>query len=304
MGDDLQNARFHAIRIDVSDGRLEEGDVEVLNSVLFDDIDQHPFPGGALDPEEIVLLPDGTLLIAAETVGDRFPAFIRRFTTGGHYLDAVHVDPTRYDPRFDETRGSRASGGFESLTPSADFRTLFAGWEKPLKQDVAQADYDLQSPAPVRVMEIDRATGHTVAEYVYMVGTMTIAPEPADGWYGRGLNDLLWLDDGLFLSVERQYAQGTTAGEGSRPVQIFAVSLDGATNVTNRDALDGSETPMTKEPVLDLETLREEHGVARIGSHEVLLLGPELPDGAESLIMIEDNDFDRPTQVLLFALYR
>ena len=304
VGDDLENARFHAIRIDVSDGRLDDGDVEVLSSVLFNDIDQRPFPGGALDPEEIVLLPDGTLLIAAETVGDRFPAFIRRYTRGGHHLDALHVDPLRYDPRFDEARGSRTSGGLESLTHSADSRTQYAGWEKPLKQNMAEAAYDQRSPAPVRIMEIDRATGRTVAEYVYMTGTMTIAPDPADGWYGRGLNDLLWLDDGLFLSVERQYAQGTTAGEGSRPVQIFAVGLEGATNVLDRDALDGSETPVTKELVLDLETLRTEHGLARIGSHEVLLLGPALPDGSESLIMIEDNDFDRPTQVLLFALRR
>ena len=80
------------------------------------------------------------------------------------------------------------------------------------------------------------------------------------------------------------------------------MSPGGASDVRGVDALSGAETPMTKTLVLDLETLRAQHGLDRIGSHEVLVQGPPLPGGESSLIMIEDNDFDRPTQVLLFAL--
>lgn len=133
---------------------------------------------------------------------------------------------------------------------------------------------------------------------------MTIEPVPADGWYGRGLNDLVWLGAGRFLAVERQYAQGRTEGEGTRPVEIFEVTLGGATDVSDRDALRGDETPVAKRLVLDLDKVRDRHGLGRIGSHEVLLKGPDLPDGSESLILIEDNDFERPTQVLVFAMTR
>jgi hypothetical protein len=80
------------------------------------------------------------------------------------------------------------------------------------------------------------------------------------------------------------------------------VTLEAATNVADKDALDGSETPVTKTLVLDLDDLLDR--VKRIGSHEVLLLGRKLPDGRDSLIMIEDNDFERPTQVLVFAMTR
>jgi hypothetical protein len=249
-----------------------------------------------------VALPDGTLLIAAETVKDKFPAFIRRYDSQGRHLGQVPLDAARYDPRFAEDRGARDSGGFESLTPTADHATVYAAFEKSLKQDVP--DYDARSPSPVRILEIDLATKRKTGEYVYEVGTMTIEPQPPDGGYGRGLNDLVWLGDGRFLSVERQYAKGITAGEGTRPVRIFEVTLDGATDVSGKDALTGVETPVTKRLVLDLDTLRERHGVKRIGSHEVLLKGPDLPDGSESLILIEDNDFERPTQVLLFAMTR
>jgi len=300
VGDDLKNARFHTLTIDLSDGRLDAGDVVVTGSVLMMDIDGEPFPPGALDPEGIALLPDGSLMIAAEPVGDVFPAFIRRYDRKGNHLAAFPTDDLRYDPRFDENRGTRPSGGYESLFIADGGATLYAAFEKPLKQDMAV--YDNKTPSPVRVKAYDLASGAKTAEMVYKVGTMTIAPEPADGWYGRGLNDLMLLEEGRFLSVERQYAQTVTAGTGSRPVEIFEVSAAGATDVRGVDALSGAETPMTKTLVLDMETLRTQHGIERIGSHEVLVQGPPLPGGESSLIMIEDNDFDRPTQVLLFAL--
>ena len=300
IGDDLENARFFTLKIDLSDGRLNDGDVTLESTVLFNDIDHKPFAPKSVDPEGIVLLPNRNIVIAAEAVGDKFPAFIREYDKTGRHLSAFHIDPLRYDPRFDEDRGSRSSGGFESLTLNGDFTKLYAAFEKPLKQDLAE--YDLSKPTPVRILEFDLETREKTAEYVYMVGTMTIEPVPKNGWFGRGLNDLVWIDDDRFLSIERQYAQGSAAGERSRPVQIFEVTLATATNVADKDALDGSETPVTKTLVLDLDDVLDR--VKRIGSHEVLLLGRKLPDGRDSLIMIEDNDFDRPTQVLVFAITR
>lgn len=300
VGDDLSNARYHTLKIDLSDGMLDEGDVVVESSVLFNDIDQKPFTGGSLDPEGIVLLNGGTLMMAAEPVGDLFPAFIREYSLNGTHLSAFPTDHLRYDPRYDSSRGTRGSGGYESLFLSPDGETLFAAFEKPLKQDMEV--YDNKVESPVRVKTYDLATKEKTSEMVYMVGTMTIEPIPADGWYGRGLNDLMYLEEGRFLSVERQYAQTVTNGVGSRPVEVFEVTSAGATDVSQVDALTGDETPMTKTLVMDFEALVGESGVTRIGSHEVLLLGPDLDACTKSLIMIEDNDFDRPTQVLVFAL--
>ncbi|NDJ63033.1 MAG: esterase-like activity of phytase family protein, partial [Chloroflexi bacterium] len=192
IADDLSNARYYTLRVNLSDGTLDEGDVTFEDVVLIDDIDGRPFPNGSLDPEGIVLAADGTLYIAAEPVGDRFPAFIRNFTLDGDYVSSLYIDPMRYDPRFDEARGARGSGGFESLTPNEDVSTLYAAFEVALIQDGDAPTYDNGSTA--RILEYDLAAGDApVAEYVYPIGPRTLVSEPADAGGGIGLNDLLYI---------------------------------------------------------------------------------------------------------------
>ncbi|NDJ61119.1 MAG: esterase-like activity of phytase family protein, partial [Chloroflexi bacterium] len=139
-----------------------------------------------------------------------------------------------------------------------------------------------------------------VAEYVYPIGPRTLVSEPADAGGGIGLNDLLYIGDGRFLSVERQWASGVTGGEASRPVQMYEVGLEGADNIIDVDALTGDEAAVSKRLVLDFDDLLDR--VERIGSHEAVVFGPVLEDGRRTLILVEDNDFDRPTQVLAFAI--
>ncbi len=297
ISDDLSDARFFTLRIDLSDGHLNEGDITVEQVVVIEDIDGQPFANGSLDPEGIALDAKNDLYIAAEPIGNRFPAFIRKFETSGAYRSSLRVDPLRYDPRFDKGRGARSSGGFESLTVTADRQKLFAAFEVALKQDGEGPSRENETPA--RILEYDLITGKTVAEYVYLVEKQTLIPVPPDGDSGIGLNDLLWVDQDLFLSLEREYAKGLTQGEGSRPVKMYTVDLSGADNVVDKDPLDGTETPVSKALLLDFDDLLGQ--VERIGSHEAVIFGPQLADGRRSLILIEDNDFDRPTQVLAFA---
>lgn len=302
ISDDHENARFHTLRIDLGDGRLDPGDVTALSAVRLRDLDGTPFGPGEVDAEGIARLSDGTLMIGTEPTRNGLPAEIRGVDAGGRHLSDLPTDRNRYDPRLRPRRGARRSGGYESLALSADGRSLLAAFEQPLKQDVP--DYDPRVPAPVRVKTYDLASRRKIAEVVYLVGPLTISPEPPGGWAVRGLNDLLPLGANRFLSLEREAAQGRTDGTRTRPVELFEAVGDGATDVRGTDALSGRERPMTKRALLHLDRLRREHGLERIGSHEALVLGPRLPDGRESLILIEDNDFARPTQILLFALTR
>ena len=50
VGDDLENARFFTLKIDLSDGRLNDGDVTLESAVLFNDIDHQPFAPRSVDP--------------------------------------------------------------------------------------------------------------------------------------------------------------------------------------------------------------------------------------------------------------
>lgn len=300
IDDDYSNARFHTLTIDLADGKLDDGDIKVLSSVLIRDIDGQPFAPNSVDPEGIIVLPGGELLVASEPFGASFPAFIRRFDKDGRFLAALPLDALRYDPRFNPKRGAMSSGGFESLTLSGDGKTLYAGFEKPLKQDTAS--YDPKNPSTARILQLDPTTGEKTGEFVYEVGAMTLQPAPGETSYGRGLNDLLWIGNGRFIAVEREYAGAKTAGEGSRPVFLYEVRLDGATDVSKVDALTGTEKPMQKLPLLSLDTFVAANKVPRVGSYELAAFGPTLPDGSRSLILIEDNDYERPTQAILFAI--
>jgi hypothetical protein len=298
VADDPNDARFFIVRIDFGDGRLGSGDVTLDGAVLLEDIDGRAFAPGSLDPEGIAIDATGDLYVASEAVRDRFPPFIRKFTTDGAHVGSLFVNPLRYDPRFSETRGAQPSGGFESLTVTADQRTLFAAVETALKQDAGGPERG--HPTMVRILEYDLVAGAPVAEFAYPVGRQTLRPDPPEAASGIGLNDLLWIGGSRFLSLEREYAHGVTDGDASRPVKMYEVDTTGADNVIQRDALDGSENPVSKNLVLDFDSLLE--AVKRIGSHEAMVLGPTLADGRRVLVLVEDNDFSRPTQVLAFAV--
>jgi hypothetical protein len=298
VADDPHDARIFIVRVDLGDERLDSGDVTVERAVLLEDIDGHPFAPGSVDPEGVALDATGDLYVASEAVRDRFPPFIRKFTTNGAYVGSLFVNPARYDPRFSETRGARPSGGFESLTMTADQRTLFAAFETALKQDAGGPERE--HPTMVRILEYDLVANAPIAEFAYPVGRQTLRPDPPEAASGIGLNDLLWIGGSHFLSLEREYAHGVTEGDASRPVKMYVVDTTGADNVILRDALDGSEKPVSKKLVLDFGSLLG--AVKRIGSHEAMVLGPTLADGRRVLVLVEDNDFSRPTQVLAFAV--
>ena len=152
-----------------------------------------------------------------------------------------------------------------------------------------------------RIIRYDLALGLPDAEFVYLVAPRTIDSTPPGGAGSRGLCEMLAIDDQFLLSLEREYAAGTTSGEGTRPVRLHEIKLDGK-NVLRRRVLDGSERPVSKRLLLDFDDLRVNGTLTRVGSFEALAWGPSLPDDRRILLVMEDNDFERPAQILAFAV--
>jgi hypothetical protein len=130
-----------------------------------------------------------------------------------------------------------------------------------------------------------------VTEHAYLLD-----PTPK-GANNNGLTDLLTVDTGgHFLSLERTYG---LLGVGAK---IYQLAMGAATDTSGIPTLKGDLSRISvvkKKLVLDLSTL----GIY-LDNLEGMALGPRLPDGTQSLLLVSDDNFSNSqlTQFLLFRL--
>jgi hypothetical protein len=241
--------------------------------------------GKSFDGEGIALEPSGRLLVSSE-----IEPSIRELSLDGKLLGTLPV-PSLF--LAGKGRGVRGNQGFESLTLEPAGSVLWTANERALQQD---APDDPAQPSPVRLLRFERrGDGFApAAQYVYEVDA--IDRPPADGFKVRGLAELLAVPAGAgggLLALEREYV----AGRGLA-VQLYRVTLDGATDVSGFESLAGqSWTPVRKTLVYDF---------ANAGfvpdNLEGLAWGPPLPGGARTLVVVSDNNFELLQQTQVVAL--
>jgi hypothetical protein len=242
------------------------------------------FTGRTLDGEGMALEPAGEMLISSETEPS-----IREFSPAGKLLRALPVPEL-----FIKTgnRGIRGNLGFESLTLSPGGEALWTANERALQQDAPE---DVATKAsPVRLLRYGRRGGGFVpgGQFVYVVEPIA-NPGQGGGFQVRGLSELLALPDGDLLALEREFVEGRGLA-----IQIYRVSLAGATDVSGTESLAGqSYTPVRKTLVYDF---------ARSGfvpdNIEGMAFGPRLPDGSPTLVLVSDNNFHLFEQTQIVAL--
>jgi hypothetical protein len=118
--------------------------------------------------------------------------------------------------------------------------------------------------------------------------SLSTKKSPAD----NGLVDLAGLDNGgTLLAMERSFAVGV-----GNTVKIFEVLTDYATDVSGYDdGVPAGYVPVDKRLILNVGDL------VRPDNLEGMTLGPVLPDGRQSLILVSDNNFN-PGQITQFIL--
>ena len=87
--------------------------------------------------------------------------------------------------------------------------------------------------------------------------------------------------------------------------RIFRVSLDGAEDVSRKGSLAASEaTALEKELLVDVDDDCPLPGgsEASFGLLEGIALGPELPDGRQTLLLVSDDDFDPGQKTRMITL--
>lgn len=318
ISDDRSNfapARFYTLKVELSaaDQPIGISRVDVEQVTVLKGENGEPFPAGTVDLEGIALSPRQSLFIASEGDADQGIApFIDEFGLAtGNWRSRLPIS-NRYLPRTEAEKrlGVQTNQGFEALTLNAGsygntqlepFR-LFTATEAALQQDLPPIEIesgglesDPQTAAPptyIRFLHylIGENQPLLLAEHVYPVD-----PLPA-GAENLGLSELLVLDQGgHFLSLERAF--GVTGFSG----KIFQLAMGGATDIASLPSLEGNIngiTPIYKRLVLDLSEL----GIP-LDNFEGMTLGPQLPDGSQSLILVSDDNFN-PLQTTEFLLFR
>ena len=281
--------RFYEIAIDLSDGRLDDGDV-TIEAVT--ELDPNGFVPGSADTEGVAIGEGGQIYISTERNTDgRFPQILE-VARDGTVTGEFDVD-AKFEGTADDI-GVRNNLGFESLTISPDHSTLWAATEGALTQDGPRAGLDNASAA--RIIKYDLESGDAVAEFIYEVDPIAFAPNPEGAFADSGLVELLAIDDqGTMLALERSFSIG--APERGYTGKLYLVQTQGATNVIGEDAIPVLEdegeiefdvdAPVKKTLLADLGA---DFGIV-VDNIEGMTLGPVLEDGRQSLIIVSDDNF-------------
>jgi len=298
ISDDQVGVRFYTLRIDVSDGGLASGDVQLTAVTTFKGADGQPFAPQTVDPEGLVLTKAGTLVATSEGFPNRFiDPWLREFSLQGSQLRALNV-PAPFLPNATGTRGVRLNLGFESAGVPPNGRFLFSATEGALVQDGPAAGIATRSPA--RLLRYNLQTGKLDRQWLYWTEPIAEPPVPPTNFAVNGIVEVLPLNNEHLLTMERSFSVG--APDTGNTIKLFSVKVTGATNVNGADSLAGrldSIRPVQKTLLLDLDTL----GIP-LDNVEGMTLGPKLPDGRQSLVLVSDNNFAAAqfTQFLLFAI--
>ncbi len=262
------------------------------------------YESGTIDPEGIALTPQGTVWIASEGVAiDGIPPFIQEHDLKtGKLLRSLRI-PDQYIPRTDDNgdrQGVQNNMAFESLTLNANAARMgatepyriFSATENALEQD-KNPDPESSESDRVRFMHhsIQDRRIDLIAEYLYPLENSAI------GGGKFGLAEMLSLDgSGRFLSLERSF--GLSGFKIKLFQTIFASSKD-TSMLSSIQGLDAVVKPAPKELVADLGLLD-----ITLDNLEGMTIGPHLPDGSQSLIMVSDDNFDprQKTQILVFRI--
>ena len=303
-----QAPRFYTLEIDFGEDGIRN--VRIVNVTTLDSDAAtpgiQPYERGDPDPEEIVLLPNDELLISSERDRNGRP-WIRRFALDGSLLGELPL-PDKFLPVFEKdqegrdvvVRGVRTNLGFEGMTLADDGATLYVANEGALGQDGPVATR--AAGTNVRIVRYDLGgAAQPGPEYVYGAERVFADPSPPTAFADNGVTALTWirplLPDYDLLAMERSFATGV-----GNDVSIYGVRLADAEDVAGSSEL---PSPFVGRTVHKTRLAN----MAQLGivadNLEGMTLGPRLPSGKASLIVISDDNFGAfdPPQVNQFILF-
>ncbi len=261
----------------------------------------------AIDPEGITINNSGDFVISSETLDKDSKTLLRTFNMNGDFLGELKT-PSFYQPKFVEEmkeveiplfpsyygddpyfpgevadegfepvkyrkemrkvqvqkNGIAPNKGFEALSSSLDGQYLFTASESPLVQD--------KKSGFLKISKIKQSSkGEIVQVYNYKL----------EKEKDNGLVDLIEVRNGILFTLERSW----NSRKRKLTARIFEINLN------TYD--DSKKAAIDKKIILELDDLLPQlpAGLRTIDNLEALTLGPVLPNGSQSLILVSDNNF-------------
>jgi 3-phytase len=308
---DRNPARFYTLNIDLSSDSLSSSGINFFGVTTLLNQNNQPFATNTIDPEGIGLTSNGTVFVSSEgevsnLAGRLQSPFVNEFALGtGSQLRQLPV-PSKFVPIIGPadapTAGIRNNLAFENLTITPDGKFLFTATENALVQDGPLATINTGSRS--RILKYNLTTGQPEQEFLYLTDPVAVPAVPETAFSTNGLVELLALDNrGTFLALERSFSAGAP-GTGNT-IKLYEVRLDGASDISDIDSLNAininTVRPVEKRLVLNFNSLGLPTGLDNV---EGMTLGPVLPNGQQSLVLVSDNNFSATqfTQILAFGL--
>ncbi len=333
--------RFHFLHITVDQSQPKTNNVKVtlLDTRFMKDEHNRSLLGDAysfapnyvrLDPEGVRATPDGNFIVS-----DEYGPFLFKFDRNGH-LQTRYPVPDYYqinNPAGDvdtladaasvelyhtnNTVGRQANRGMEGVSLTPDGKWLVGIMQNALIQDngldykgaadKAPGETGAKSPGRLslnnRIFVLNLTTGET-HEFVYVIDAIG---------KGRGVNELLAINDHEFLVLERDNQTNIPTPTGAPPEgvpgkstpaekTIYRIDLNelngGAlpTDVANQDTLPATFTPVKKHLFIDMLNpayqVDATHTIKDVVPEKMegMAWGPDLPDGRHVLYVVSDND--------------
>lgn len=224
-----------------------------------------------------------------------YPPAVRRMKADGTPVERFVV-PENLTFHEGGKTGARKNATTEGMTWSADGRSLWLSMEWPLAQDgpipsVAEGGLS-------RLTRVDRS-GKVLGQYAYRVDPVQVASPVGVG--DNGISEILALDDHRLLVLERSAAKGAD-GRYSYHIRLYVADLAKAQDVSKIASLaDTPVRPVEKRLLLNFDSL----GI-RIDNLEAMARGPRLKDGARTLVLASDDNYDanQVNQILVLRVGR
>ncbi len=315
--------RVHQFSLDIgSDGSL--GGYTLLKTVVFKKdgvaftgLNPRLAPQGnasvlglSYDPEGLVVLKNGNLLVA-----DEYGPSVYEFDSEGNYIRAF-TPPANIVPRdaggnlnFVDGRPTIVTGrqdnrGYEGLTVSPDGKTAYAVLQDPLVNEGAP---DGRRSRNVRIVAYDVASGESTGQFIYQLESLAdINARVPSATFGAnaqgrniGLSAIIALDNGKFLVIERDNrGLGVDDPNALNPVaskRVYLVDLAGASDVSGiglagTNDLPAGVVPVSKSLWLDVASALKAAGLVVPEKIEGISFGPAI-DGGYAFVVVTDNDF-------------
>ncbi|MGZ5189454.1 MAG: esterase-like activity of phytase family protein [Flavisolibacter sp.] len=305
-GSRINSARFYKAKITITNTGIES--VRFLEVKYLKQRNGNLYPAATLDPwntpdpESIRIHPTKNFLLWGNE-GHRIynktdtiisdPAVVM-MDLEGNFVDSFSI-PSNMHMRKNAL-GPRNNGSFEGITFTKNYKTLLVSMEEPLYEDGPRAGiYD--SSAINRIIEFDMKNLKPKSQYAYRIEPVAIPPKPPGAFRINGISEILWINDDKILVVERSYSVGTKPST----IKIFLADLKGASEVSGYTSLENIPVNfISKKLLLNMDSL----GIY-VDNIEGITIGPVLPNGHSSVILVADNNFDEKeiSQFFLFEIH-